>query len=371
MAAVVAVGVVLGVRRIGDNDRESSDPNDAYGVSHVHGLGINPADDSLIVATHNGSFRIPAGGEGAERTGDSLQDTMGFTVLGPDHFVGSGHPDLAGRRAGQPAQLGLIESTDAGATWTDVALSGQVDFHALAYANDQIYGWDSGTGNLMVSTSEPGWEIRSTLDLYGFAVDPNNPDHLIAATPNGLVDSTDGGRTWVPPRPACRRSQLGPQRWPVGGRWRWHRLPSRLVGLEANRCLAGRTPGTARHERHRVRRRPRHGRTDWHLHLVRRRRHLGTPLPGPRTVNTRRDGRTISGTFPDTYAWPVRRQSDKSLGARRKFCLGGASRDHRIADDGGLTEVPRRRQSLSDHQRTRASEATQRDRGPLKLPALR
>lgn len=197
VATLTGVGVVLGVRLAAD-DRGPSDPNDAYGVTHVHGLGINPADDSLIVATHNGSFRIPADRDDAQRIGDSLQDTMGFTVVGPDHFLGSGHPDLAGRRAGQPAQLGLIESTDAGATWTDITLSGQADFHALAYVDDQIYGWDAGTGTLMVSTNRTDWETRSTLDLYGFAVDPDNPDHLVAATADGLVDSTDGGRSWVP-----------------------------------------------------------------------------------------------------------------------------------------------------------------------------
>lgn len=197
---VAAIGVFVGVRIAGDDDPGPSDPNDAYGVSHVHGLGINPADESLIVATHNGSFRIPADSNEAERIGDSLQDTMGFTVVGPDRFVGSGHPDLAGRRAGQSPRLGLIESTDAGATWTGISLSGQVDFHALAYAHDhdQVYGWDSGTGRFMVSANRSDWDTRSTLDMYSFAVDPADAEHLIAASPDGLVDSGDGGRTWVP-----------------------------------------------------------------------------------------------------------------------------------------------------------------------------
>ena len=112
----------------------------------MHGLGINPADGSLIVATHYGSFRIPVGQNEATRIGGDYQDTMGFTVEGPNHFLGSGHPDLAGMRAGQPAQLGLIESTDAGETWTALSLSGEVDFHGLAFAHDQVYGWDAGTG---------------------------------------------------------------------------------------------------------------------------------------------------------------------------------------------------------------------------------
>ncbi|MBA3802551.1 MAG: hypothetical protein H0X22_06565, partial [Acidimicrobiia bacterium] len=87
---VLATGVFVGVRLAADDDSDAADPSAAYGMSHVHGLGLNPADGSLIVATHNGTFRIPADSEDAERLGDSLQDTMGFTVVGPDHFLGSG-----------------------------------------------------------------------------------------------------------------------------------------------------------------------------------------------------------------------------------------------------------------------------------------
>ncbi len=50
----------------------------------------------------------------------------------------------------------------------------------------------------MVSADRTTWETRSTLDLFGFAVDPAAPDHVIAATPNGPAESTDGGHTWTP-----------------------------------------------------------------------------------------------------------------------------------------------------------------------------
>ncbi|MGH3371845.1 MAG: F510_1955 family glycosylhydrolase [Nocardioidaceae bacterium] len=198
VSAVAVLGVVLWVLARGDDNGSGAvaggeDP----GVAHVHGLGINPADGSLIVATHYGSFRIPADGDDAQRIGDSFQDTMGFTVAGPDHFLGSGHPDLAGSRAGQPGRLGLIESTDGGAAWTSISLSGEVDFHGLAFAHDHVYGWDSGTGRFMVSADRTAWETRSTLDLFGFAVDPDDADHILGAGPQGLTESTDGGRTWT------------------------------------------------------------------------------------------------------------------------------------------------------------------------------
>jgi len=121
---------------------------------------------------------------------------MGFTVVGKDHFLGSGHPDQAGLDAGQPSRLGLIESTDGGATWTNISLSGEVDFHALAARHDQVYGWDSGTGRFMVSADRTEWEVRSTLGIFGFAVDPADADHIVAAGPDGPLESTDGGTTW-------------------------------------------------------------------------------------------------------------------------------------------------------------------------------
>lgn len=199
---VVLVGllgvIAWSVERGGDDDTSPRALVEDPGVEHVHGLGLNPADGSLYVATHTGTFRIPEGGR-AQRIGDSFQDTMGFTVVGPDTFLGSGHPDVAGMRAGQPGLLGLIESEDAGTSWTNLSLSGEVDFHALSYAHDRVYGWDSTSGGFMVSEDRVHWDERSTFDLFGFAVDPDDPDHLVAATQGGTSTSSDGGRTWSEP----------------------------------------------------------------------------------------------------------------------------------------------------------------------------
>ncbi|MDQ3943869.1 MAG: YCF48-related protein [Actinomycetota bacterium] len=195
VAAVVIVGlpVLLWAATRGSEGDESSPGGP--GVSHVHGLGINPADGSLYVATHHGTFRI-RDDDPAERVSDSAQDTMGFTVAGPDRFLGSGHPDVQGFRQGQPRLLGLIESTDAGKSWSAVSLSGEVDFHALAFAHGRTYGWDSSSGRFMVSSDQRTWDTRSTRPLISFAVDPTDPDHIVAGDPEGLIDSNDGGRTW-------------------------------------------------------------------------------------------------------------------------------------------------------------------------------
>src|ERR1700754_48556 len=114
---------------------------DDPGQVHIHGLGVNPSDGAVLVATHTGLFRVAPGGDRQERIGDSYQDTMGFAVVGPDHFLGSGHPDPSD--AESPPYLGLIESRDGGRTWSPLSLHGEVDFHVLEAAGGTIFGYGS------------------------------------------------------------------------------------------------------------------------------------------------------------------------------------------------------------------------------------
>lgn len=163
------------------------------GVVHVHGLGVDPADGVLYAATHSGLFRLPDGGGDASRVANRYQDTMGFTVVGPNAFLGSGHPDF---REDNPPRLGLIESTDAGQSWQSLSLRGEADFHSLQAAHGRVYGYESGSGAFLVSTDRQEWESRSELAMRDFAVSPTDPDTVLATTRQGLARSTDGGRSW-------------------------------------------------------------------------------------------------------------------------------------------------------------------------------
>jgi hypothetical protein len=163
-------------------------------LAHVHGLGVDPADGALYAASHHGVFRVPEDGEPVKVS--ETQDTMGFTVVGPGHFLGSGHPSPEDTE--RPPHLGLIESTDAGRTWATLSLSGEVDFHALEAKHDLVYGFDSQTQQVMVSTDRKTWDRRARLSLADFAVDPADPDTLLATTEQGLARSSDGGRTFTP-----------------------------------------------------------------------------------------------------------------------------------------------------------------------------
>ena len=165
----------------------------------MHGLGINPKDSSLYAATHTGLFLVKAEGT-AERVGQSYQDTMGFTIVGPDRFLGSGHPDLRDFQSGiWPSLLGLISSDDAGQTWTSVSLKGKADFHALKIAHGQVYGFDS-TGQAFMVSKDVGksWDTRSKLLMIDFAVSPTDSEVVIGTSASGLLKSGDGGKTWQP-----------------------------------------------------------------------------------------------------------------------------------------------------------------------------
>ena len=164
---------------------------------HVHGLAVNPADSALYIATHTGLFRMEEGLDRSERVGELRQDTMGFTVLGPDHFLGSGHPDL---RDDLPPLLGLIESRDGGRSWESISLLGEADFHALRSTGSLIHGYDASGGRLMLS-GDGGrtWTTRRPPGpLADVVVDPGDTDHLVAAGEAGLLESADAGRRWRP-----------------------------------------------------------------------------------------------------------------------------------------------------------------------------
>jgi len=200
LAVVAAVAVTVIIVQGGAGEPRRSAGLDPFpgadpGVAHVHGLGVDPADGTLYAATHYGLFQIPEKGK-ATRVANRYQDTMGFTVVGPGDFLGSGHPDP--RENDLPSRLGLIHSTDGGQTWTALSLAGQADFHALEARHGTVYGYDSGSGRFMVSTDRRSWERGATLPMADFAVSPANPGIVLATTQRGLARSTDTGRTFTP-----------------------------------------------------------------------------------------------------------------------------------------------------------------------------
>lgn len=183
------------------------------GLGHVHELQTDPATDTVYAATHSGLWQLPPGGE-PQRVGSSGRDVMGFAIVDPATFLGSGHPDP---RVGGSANVGLIRSRDQGMTWDTVALDGEVDFHSLTTRGSTVHGWDATTSTVLTSTDAGATFTRgAVLPVADLLIDPAEPGGLLATTTaDGLQRSTDGGATFTsvlppPPVPLVHLATTGP-----------------------------------------------------------------------------------------------------------------------------------------------------------------
>lgn len=164
--------------------------------THFHGLAVDPGDPSRVyLATHHGLYVVDAAGV-ARQVSENKDDFMGFTPHPSDPAIlfASGHPAGGGN-------LGFIVSRDGGKSWTKLSagIGGPVDFHQMdvSKADPQVlYGVygdlqkskDGGRTWTRVGPAPDG--------LIGLAASSRDPETLYAATRQGLLKSTDGGRVW-------------------------------------------------------------------------------------------------------------------------------------------------------------------------------
>jgi hypothetical protein len=188
----------------------------------VNALEIDPKDDSFLLTTNKGFWRVAKDGSRVEqirgtisaRGGSSPVGTfLELKVVGPGRYIGSGHPDKA---RPLPPYLGFIRSDDAGKTWRVVSRLGEADLHQIRFVGPRrdIYAFDAVLGAILVSTDDGmTWTQRFTPRqlVLDFVVDPEDPEHLIASTEQQLYRSTDGGDKWRP-ADVGTRSRLA---WPA------------------------------------------------------------------------------------------------------------------------------------------------------------
>ncbi|TFC17643.1 hypothetical protein E3O19_05845 [Cryobacterium algoritolerans] len=215
-ALATGVAILLAGCAPGPDAAPAAPPAAADGFEHIHGLGADAGSGKTFVATHQGVWLIPTdalpssyparssvgGISQPTRVANRRLDVMGFTVAAPGLLLASGHP-----APDQPSDLalpnlGLISSTDAAENWTRLSLAGKTDFHDLDAVplpgdNLRVYGYDSGTGTLVISDdSGATWSTGETVPLRDLAANPANPDQVFATTAEGLVGSSDAGRTF-------------------------------------------------------------------------------------------------------------------------------------------------------------------------------
>jgi len=160
-------------------DQASSAPAGSV-FGHVHGIALNPGDERVYVASHNGVFRLDD--RTATLIADRAQDTMGFTIAGPDQFLASGHPAPGST---DPNPLGLIGSSDRAATWSPLSLEGTSDFHSIDTAGNTIYAY--GSDGQIMSSGDGGqtWSILLRGQFIDIAADPTDPENLLITTQTG------------------------------------------------------------------------------------------------------------------------------------------------------------------------------------------
>jgi len=191
----------------GGKDRSSKLVDFSKKPPYVNALEIDPADESFLLTTNRGFYRIPKDGSEAKpikatvtaKEGTSPVGTfLEVDVLGPNEVVGSGHPDDPDAL---PPYLGFIRSTDGGKTFRVVSRLGTADLHQIRRIHDRLYAFDAVLGAILVSKDEgKTWTERVTPRqlILDFVVDPEDPDHLIASTEEQIYRSQDGGERWRP-----------------------------------------------------------------------------------------------------------------------------------------------------------------------------
>jgi photosystem II stability/assembly factor-like uncharacterized protein len=157
---------------------------------HVHELALDGAD--LLLATHLGLWRHIPDTEPLQVTAPPF-DVMSL-ALDDGRLLASGHPHYGGD---DPVDLGLRESVDGGRRWREIALGGEVDFHALAAAGDTVLGVVAADGSLARSTDGGlTWTVARDGPIRDVAVDPDQPSGAAAIVGSGLDRSDDAGATW-------------------------------------------------------------------------------------------------------------------------------------------------------------------------------
>lgn len=162
----------------------------SYTDTHVHAVERPEPDGPIHLATHHGLWI--QGSDGSLSLVGPMIDLMGYAVLGPEHFIASGHP---GPGVDLPEPVGLIESTDGGRTWSQTSRGGVSDFHLLTTSDEVTIGYD---GALRRSTDLHTWQEGTTPEsVIDLAINPETHE-VIATGDGGVLHSTDLGQTWAP-----------------------------------------------------------------------------------------------------------------------------------------------------------------------------
>ncbi|KAA0966967.1 sialidase [Sporosarcina sp. ANT_H38] len=199
----VGLIIVGGLLSACSTDKEKSysfDKVENNTFEHLHGLGYINGGPELVISTHDGLYEY--GKDGWREATSEKHDYMGFQAI-REGFLSSGHPE-PGTNYKHP--LGLIKSTDQGASFDQLAFYGEIDFHYLAagYDSNAIYVFNEmptkemGKG-LHYSTDEGSTWNQLSMKGYNselmsnLAAHPSRKDVIAIGSKDGLYLSENHG----------------------------------------------------------------------------------------------------------------------------------------------------------------------------------
>ena len=171
----------------------------------INSLEYEQGSGALLLTTNRGFYRIEDGRatriESEVTTPDGSSPVGRFLEIAAAEdgaLLGSGHPDSKQKLSGF---LGLLRSEDAGRTWSSVSRYAYADLHTIREIDGTIYAYDYVLPAVIVSPDGgTAWDERTAppgARVIDFAVDPSDPDQLLATSKRVIFRSTDGGESWT------------------------------------------------------------------------------------------------------------------------------------------------------------------------------
>jgi len=192
LVALVTIGLVL-MRGLGeDATRAAAAP--LPDTSDYHSLLVAPnAPDELVLGTHQGLFRSTDGGQTWTQAELTNQDAMNLARASGKTVWAAGHNLLA-------------RSSDGGSTWQDVQPAGlpSLDVHGFALDPDSNRLWAAVAGQGLYRSDNGGASFslvtkKVGAGVMGLAVLPGGRMLAADMQQQALLASEDGGKTWSTP----------------------------------------------------------------------------------------------------------------------------------------------------------------------------
>ncbi|EGQ19922.1 BNR repeat domain protein [Sporosarcina newyorkensis 2681] len=171
---------------------------------HLHGLGYINGGPKIVISTHDGLYEYDE--EGWKEANSEKHDYMGFQAI-REGFFSSGHPE-PGSDYKNP--LGLVKSTDRGASFEQLAFYGEIDFHYLAagYDSNAIYvlnemPTEEMTGGLHYTLDEGATWSEASMNEFNsefisnLAAHPSQKEMIAIGSKDGIFHSSDYGENFA------------------------------------------------------------------------------------------------------------------------------------------------------------------------------